>query len=70
MIQHLVSSLLVSGRPVRRWRGKFGSLSTCALDGHLLRVTITDAASIQFNLLMMSIQSSKHVEDYNKSIVK
>ena len=31
------------------------SLSTCAPDGHLLRVTIPDAASIQFNLLMMSI---------------
>jgi hypothetical protein len=26
-----------------------------ALDGHLLRVTIPGAASIQFNLLMMSI---------------
>ena len=31
------------------------SLSTCAPDGHLLRITILDAASIQFNLLMMSI---------------
>ena len=31
------------------------SLSTCAPDGHLLRVTIPDAASIQFNFLMMSI---------------
>ena len=31
------------------------SLSTCAPDSHLLRVTIPDAASIQFNLLMMSI---------------
>jgi hypothetical protein len=30
-------------------------LSTCATDGHLLRVTIPDAALIQFNLLMMSI---------------
>ena len=30
------------------------SLSTCAPDGHLLRVTIPDAASIKFNLLMMS----------------
>ena len=30
------------------------SLSTCALDGHLLRVTIPDAVLIQ-NLLMMSI---------------
>ena len=31
------------------------SLSTCAPDGHLLRVTTPDAASIQFNLLLMSI---------------
>ena len=31
------------------------SLSTCAPDGHLLRVTIPDAASIQFKLLMMSV---------------
>jgi hypothetical protein len=31
------------------------SLSTGAPDGHLLRVTIPDAASIQFKLLMMSI---------------
>ena len=31
------------------------SLSTCAPDGHWLRVMIPDAASIQFNLLMMSI---------------
>ena len=31
------------------------SLSTYAQDSHLLRVTIPDAASIQFNLLMMSI---------------
>ena len=30
-------------------------LSTCVPDGHLLRVTIADAASIQLNLLMMSI---------------
>jgi len=41
--------------------GKTSSLSTCAPDSHLLRVTIPDAASIKFNLLMMS---SKHVEDY------
>ena len=45
------------------------SLLTCAPDSHLLRVTIPDAASIQFNLLMMSIQWSKHVEDHNKRIV-
>ena len=31
------------------------SLSTCAPDGHLLRVTIPDAALIQFTLLMVSI---------------
>ena len=30
-------------------------LSTCAQDGHSLRVTIPDAASIQFIFLMMSI---------------
>ena len=31
------------------------SLSTGAPDGHLLRMTIPDTTSIQFNLLMMSI---------------
>jgi len=36
----------------------------------IFRLTITDAASIQFNLLMMSIRCSKHVEDHNKRIVK
>ena len=30
-------------------------VETCAPDGHLLIVTITDAASVQFKLLMMSI---------------
>jgi hypothetical protein len=44
LIQHLVSSLSVSDRPVHR----------CALDGHLLRVTIPDAVLIQFDLLRMS----------------
>jgi len=37
---------------------------------HWLRATIPDAASMQFNLLMMSIWCSKHVEDYNKRIKK
>ena len=46
------------------------SLSTCAPDGHVLRVTIPDAASIQFKHLMMSILYSERVEDYNKSILK
>ena len=41
-----------SGAQVEREQS---SLSTCAPDGHLLRVTIPDAASVQFNLLMMSI---------------
>ena len=43
LMQHLVSSISRS------------SLSTCAPDSHLLRVTIPDAASIQFSLLMVSI---------------
>ena len=42
---------------------EISSLSTCAPDGHLLRVTIPDAASIKFSLLMMGIKCSKHVED-------
>ena len=46
------------------------SLSTRAPDGPLLRVTIPDAASVQINLLMMRMYCSKHVEDYNKRIVK
>jgi len=40
------------GAQVERERS---SLSTCAPDGPLLRVTISDAASTQFNLKMMSI---------------
>jgi hypothetical protein len=30
-------------------------LSSCAQDGHLLRMPIPDAASIQFTLLVMSL---------------
>ena len=41
-----------------------------APEGHLQKVTIRDAASIKIILLMMSIKCSKHVEDYNKRIVK
>jgi hypothetical protein len=59
LMQHLVSSLSVSGRPVHRLReNSVISISACASDGHLLRVTIPDAASIQFNLLMMYNKSS------------
>jgi hypothetical protein len=42
----------LSGAQVER---ELRSLSTCAPSSHLLRVTIPDAASIQSNLLMMSI---------------
>ena len=41
-----------SGAQVER---ELSFLSTCAPDGHILRVTIPDAASIQFSLLMVSI---------------
>ena len=42
----------LSGAQVER---ELRSLSTCAPDRHLLRVTIPDAAAIQFDLLMISI---------------
>jgi len=55
LIQHLVSSLSVSGHPVHRLRENCtSSLSTCAPDVHLHRVTIPDAVLIQSDLLMMS----------------
>ena len=44
LIQHLASSVSVSGSPVHRF----------APDGHLPRVTIPDAVLIQFDLLMMN----------------
>ena len=40
LTQHLVSSLSVSDPSVHRLRKN--SLSTCALNGHMLRVTIPD----------------------------
>jgi hypothetical protein len=43
-----------SGAPVER-EMQSSSLSTGAPDGHVLRVTIPDAASVKFDLLMMSI---------------
>ena len=54
LIQHLVSSLPVSDRPVHRLAENGSSLSTCAPDGHVPRVTIPDAVLIQFDLLRMS----------------
>ena len=44
----------LSGAQVER-ELQSSSLSTCALDSHLLRVTIPDAASVQFNLMTMGI---------------
>jgi hypothetical protein len=44
LIQHPVSSLSVSDRPVH----------ACVPDGHLLRVTIIDAVLKPFDLLRMS----------------
>jgi len=52
LTQHLVSSLSVSDRSVHMLRKN--SFSTCAPDGHLLRVTIPDAVLIQNDLLRMS----------------
>ena len=44
IIQHLVSSHSVGGRPVHRLREDwFSPLSTCAPDGHLQSVMIPDA---------------------------
>jgi len=53
LIQHLLSSVSVSDRPVYRLRRK-SSFSTSAPDGHLLTVTIPDVVLIQFDLLRMS----------------
>ena len=55
LLQPLVSSLSVNGRTVRRLREKCSPLSTGVLYGRLQRVTIPDAAVIQFVLLKMSI---------------
>ena len=48
----VILSKWLSGAQVERERS---SLSTRAPDSHLLRMTIPDAAAMQFNLLMMSI---------------
>ena len=45
----------LSGVQVERELVAASSLLPCAPDGHLLRVRIPYAASIQFSLLMMSI---------------
>jgi len=72
LIQHLVLSLSVSDRPVHKLRRNCNSFSACALDGHLLRVTIPDVVLIQSDLLRMSKilleTCSLHVQDCNKCI--
>ena len=52
LLQHLVSSLSHS---VHRWRADCSPLSTGALNGCLRRVTITDAVTIQFDLLKKNV---------------
>ena len=54
----------VGGRPVH------SPLSAYARDGHLESVKIAYAVYYNFDLLMMSIQCSKHLEAYNKLIIK
>ena len=55
LVQHLVSSLSVNGRTVRRLRANCSPLSTGVLYGCLERVTIPDAAIIQFDILKTSM---------------
>jgi hypothetical protein len=53
LIQHLIWSLSISDRPVRRLRDS--SVSTCAPDGHLLRMLrIPDAVFSKIDLIRMS----------------
>jgi len=54
-----------------RWLSRAqSSLSTYAPDGHLQSVMIPVAIYYNFDLLMMSTWCSKHVEAYNKLIIK
>ena len=54
LLQHLVSSLSVKGRRVRRLRADYSPFSTGILYGPLQRVTIPEAVIIQFVLLKIS----------------
>jgi len=54
LLQHLVLSLSVNSRTVRRLRADCSPHSTGILYGCLQRVTIPDAVIIQFVLLKMS----------------
>jgi len=67
ILQHLVSSHCVGGRPVHRLREDCISLCTGRPP---TGVMIPDAVKYNFDLLMMSTQCSRHVEAYNKHIIK
>ena len=69
MTQHMVSSSQSVAVRCTGW-DRTSSLPTCAPDGHILRVTIPDAVSIKFNLMMMNLYCSKHVEECNGPNVK
>jgi len=55
LLQHLVSSVFVNGRTVRRLRADCSPLSTDILYGRLQSVTIPDDVIIQFFSQKMSI---------------
>jgi len=65
--QHLVSSHSVGGRPVHILRESSLNLYTGRPP---TECDDTRCCIIQFDFLMMSTQCSKHVEEYNKLIIK
>jgi hypothetical protein len=67
LIQYLVQSICVSRRPVC-WSSS--SCSTCIPDGHLQWVTIPDAVLIHLTSWWWARVCSKHVEDWNKCVIK
>ena len=54
LIQHLVSSLSLGDCSVNRLREE-RTLEACVLNGHLKKVTVSDAVLIQFVFLKISI---------------
>ena len=66
IIQHLLSSHSVGSRPVHRLRKDSQLVHRTAT----YRCDDTRFCIIQFDLLMMSTWCSKHVEAYNKLIIK
>ena len=64
IIQHLVSSHCVGGRPVRRLK------EDCAPDGHLQVWRYQMVYNIILTPWWRAQQCSKHVEAYNKLIIK